>query len=169
MIINLHRNNLTSIFTFPPPSLLADCPTRWSLWYWYLDFYVDHLHISTTQLASCPPCQPCPQLPGALSSSFSCFSLFLLFLCSFLPHFLLLVLFCPLFFFLFFFALSTSLDLSDFQFGVVSSDWSYFQCSNVLTMFQSQCSNVLTGNAMWLSASCCLTRSCLCGGESLEF
>ena len=19
------------------------CPTRWSLWYWYLDFYVDHL------------------------------------------------------------------------------------------------------------------------------
>ena len=25
---------------------LVDCPTRWSLWYWYLDFYVDHLYIS---------------------------------------------------------------------------------------------------------------------------
>ena len=22
---------------------IVDCPTRWSLWYWYLDFYVDHL------------------------------------------------------------------------------------------------------------------------------
>ena len=22
---------------------LVDCPTRWSLWYWYWDFYVDHL------------------------------------------------------------------------------------------------------------------------------
>ena len=21
----------------------VDCPTRWSLWYWYLDFYVDHI------------------------------------------------------------------------------------------------------------------------------
>ena len=25
------------------PSTLVDCPTRWSLWYGYLDFYVDHL------------------------------------------------------------------------------------------------------------------------------
>ena len=23
--------------------LVVDCPTRWSLWYWYLDFCVDHL------------------------------------------------------------------------------------------------------------------------------
>ena len=22
---------------------IVDCPTRWSLWYWYLDFCVDHL------------------------------------------------------------------------------------------------------------------------------
>ena len=22
---------------------IVDCPTRWSLWYWYWDFYVDHL------------------------------------------------------------------------------------------------------------------------------
>ena len=28
---------------------LVDCPTRWSLWYWYLDFYVDHLYISITR------------------------------------------------------------------------------------------------------------------------
>ena len=26
---------------------VVDCPTRWSLWYWYLDFYVDHLYFDT--------------------------------------------------------------------------------------------------------------------------
>ena len=26
---------------------IVDCPTRWSLWYWYLDVYVDHLHFDT--------------------------------------------------------------------------------------------------------------------------
>ena len=38
--------------TFHPPTPvleikesgdLVSCPTRWSLWYWYLNFYVDHL------------------------------------------------------------------------------------------------------------------------------
>ena len=24
---------------------IVDCPTRWSLWYWYLDFYVYHLYL----------------------------------------------------------------------------------------------------------------------------
>ena len=28
-------------------SWLPKCPTRWSLWYWYLDFYVDHLYFNT--------------------------------------------------------------------------------------------------------------------------
>ena len=28
-------------------SVLVDCPTRWSLWYGYLDFYVDHLYFHT--------------------------------------------------------------------------------------------------------------------------
>ena len=26
---------------------IVDCRTRWSLWYWYLDVYVDHLYFST--------------------------------------------------------------------------------------------------------------------------
>ena len=27
-------------------SHIVDCPTRWSLWYWYFDFYVDHLYFN---------------------------------------------------------------------------------------------------------------------------
>ena len=28
---------------------LVSCPTRWSLWYWYLDIYVDHPYISKSK------------------------------------------------------------------------------------------------------------------------
>ena len=36
---------------------LADCPTRWSLWYWYLDFYVDTQMTEKYSTAMCdhPP------------------------------------------------------------------------------------------------------------------
>ena len=29
-------------FSLAPPHHV-DCPTRWSIWYWYLNFYVDHI------------------------------------------------------------------------------------------------------------------------------
>ena len=44
--------------TFHPPTPvleikesgdLVSCPTRWSLWYWYLNFYVDHISKSKWQ------------------------------------------------------------------------------------------------------------------------
>ena len=35
---------LSSLLSKSTMSMLVDCPTRWSLWYWYMDFYVDHLY-----------------------------------------------------------------------------------------------------------------------------
>ena len=35
-------------FSLAPPHHV-DCPTRWSIWYWYLNFYVDHLVCGTTE------------------------------------------------------------------------------------------------------------------------
>ena len=26
---------------------VVDCPTKWSLWYWFLDFYDNHLYFDT--------------------------------------------------------------------------------------------------------------------------
>ena len=39
---------------------VVDCPARWSLWYWYMDFYVDHLYFDTqmTEKYSTAMCYP---------------------------------------------------------------------------------------------------------------
>ena len=42
----LHQNPLSQTHSNPLlHSPLVSRPTRWSLWYWYLDVYVDHLYI----------------------------------------------------------------------------------------------------------------------------
>ena len=57
---------------------LVDCPTRWSLWYWYLDFCVDHQFNTqwprniAQQCASCRSahCRICCTSTGKLEVSF---------------------------------------------------------------------------------------------------
>ena len=47
---------------------LVDCPTRWSLWYGYLDFYVDHLFRYPDDLRNIV--QQCANLGGAITSTY---------------------------------------------------------------------------------------------------
>ena len=43
---------------------LVSRPTRWSLWYWYLDVYVDHLYISKSKWQRNIVKQMCWDAPG---------------------------------------------------------------------------------------------------------
>ena len=47
---------------------VVDCPTRWSLWYGYLDFYVDHLFRYPDDLRNIV--QQCANLGGAITSTY---------------------------------------------------------------------------------------------------
>ena len=53
--------------------LLVDCPTRWSLWYWYLDLYVDHLfrYPNDREVQQCAMVLPATNSVDALSKNFS--------------------------------------------------------------------------------------------------
>ena len=60
-------------FGVPVLDILVDCPTRWSLWYWYLDFYVDHLfrYPNDREVQQCAMVLPATNSVDALSKNFS--------------------------------------------------------------------------------------------------
>ena len=43
-VAHMKVNKVADMEVFKMADIVVSRPTRWSLWYWYLDVYVDHLY-----------------------------------------------------------------------------------------------------------------------------